>query len=143
MNMEDQHVTLLVLLDLSAAFDTVNHRILSDRLQFDFGISGSAPLNLTSLTEPNVSLLTEFYRIFSILNLEFHNAAVSSHYYFLSTLSSFLRSSNHIFLISIVMQMTHNCTSHLDQVMIWMKPLPYQPWNHVLLISVNGCIRIS
>lgn len=41
MNMEDQHVTLPVLLDLGAAFDTVDYRILLDRLQFDFGISGS------------------------------------------------------------------------------------------------------
>ena len=126
MNMEDQHVTLLVLLHLSAVFDTVDHRILLDRLQFDFGISGSAliGLNHASLTEPSVSLLMEFDRIFSILNLEFHEAAVSSHYYFLSMLASFLRSLNHISLIPIVMQMTHSCTFRLDQEMIWMKPLP-------------------
>ena len=30
------------LLNLSVAFDTVDHRILLDRIQFDFGISGSA-----------------------------------------------------------------------------------------------------
>ena len=62
-------------------------------------------------------------KIILILNLEFHKATVSGHYCFLSMLANFLRSSNHIFLIPIVMQMTGNCISHLDQEMIWRRPL--------------------
>ena len=42
MNMNDQHVTLLVLLDLSAAFDTVHRDILIARLKNDLGIEGDA-----------------------------------------------------------------------------------------------------
>ena len=39
--MNKQHVTLLVLLDLSAAFDTVHHNLLVSRLHSKFGISGT------------------------------------------------------------------------------------------------------
>ena len=40
MDMDKQHVTLLVLLDLSAAFETANV-ILLDRLKTEFGVSGA------------------------------------------------------------------------------------------------------
>ena len=37
----DNKVTLLVLLDLSAAFDTIEHSILLNILQQDFGVVGT------------------------------------------------------------------------------------------------------
>ena len=125
MNMENQQVTLLVVLDLSTVFDTVDHRILLDHLQSDFGISGSA----LNWIESFLSNRTQRIYIDGVLSNNFSlkfgvpQGSCLGPLLFSLYASKLLRLSNHIFLFPIVMQMTHNCTLRLDQEMIWRKSL--------------------
>ena len=123
MNMENQKVTLLVLLDLSAAFDTVDHRILLDRLQFDFGISGSA----LNWIESYLSNRTQRIYIDGVLptnfNLKFRQGNCLGLLLFSLHASKFFKIVESHLPNPHVMQMTRNCISRLDQEMIWRRPL--------------------
>ena len=50
-NMNKQRVTLLVFLELSAAFDTVDHDILLRRLEYKFGIKDQSLIWFKSSVE--------------------------------------------------------------------------------------------
>ena len=49
--MDNKKATLLVMLDISAAYDTIDHRIFLNRLQSEFGIHGKALLWMKSYLE--------------------------------------------------------------------------------------------
>ena len=66
-----KHVTLLVLLDLSAAFDTVSHDVLLDRLHNDVGLRGNA-LNWSQRSHE--SLYMVLCQIISTWTVVFHKA---------------------------------------------------------------------
>ena len=71
--MDRQEVTLLVLIDLITSFDTIDHAILLETFENDFGVTGNALKWLTSyLSERKQTILIKDHESeVSIFNREF------------------------------------------------------------------------
>ena len=104
LNMNSQYVTLLILLDLSAAFDTVNHDTILRRLEYSFVIQGKALSWFASYLSG---------RIQRIMINESLSKPFLVRYCSRSTRVSFLRLLNIICPLFTVTLMIHKFTSHL------------------------------
>ena len=74
-SMDKGEVTASTLLDLSAAFDTIDHATLTDRLSDWYGISGQAQIWFSSyLHDRHQSVKNKDTQIKSHSHMEFHGA---------------------------------------------------------------------
>ena len=61
--LDKNRCVVLVILDLSAAFDVIGHTILRKRLEYWFGISGGAPQWLLSYLQDRTFILADEFHL--------------------------------------------------------------------------------
>ena len=139
-NMDNEEVTLLVMLDMSAAFDTIDHNILIDILKNDFGVVDSAlqwfisylanrkqQVVIDRLSPPSLWVL-----------LEFPKAAAWVLFYFYFTCLAFLGLFLNICLVIMLLQMTHNCIFLLNLRTHCIRSQLLKQWKIVLMSFATG-----
>ena len=93
LNRNRQHVTLLVLFVLSAAFDTIDHGILSERLRSAFGVRDTALSWFASYLMAELSKFqsTAHSQHSSIWNATYLKVRASGLFWLLSMLARYLK----------------------------------------------------
>ena len=141
--MNRQQVALLVLLDLSAAFDAIDHQVLLNRLRLSFGIRGYALEWIASyLSDRTQRVSFENKKVTSlrvvICSVVYPKDHASVRCYSRCMPASSSTSSKVIFLAHTPMQMTFNCIYHLGLTLRLLKATQWTLWNAVLAPSYVG-----
>ena len=143
LNMNQQRVTLLVLLDLSAAFDTVDHTILLNRLSRDFGITGHMYAWFESYLHNRFQSVSINSGISDKLHIKYGvpQGSCLGPLLLSFTEANYSRSSNNIYPMCTPTPTTHNYTYLSMQILVLSSPLLYWLCKAALLILGNGCSR--
>ena len=124
--MNKRHVTLLVLLDLSAAFDTVNHEILLESMTSKLSIGDTVLSWFRSYLSRRSQRVAVDYKlevIHSLLTVAFRKGPVLGRCYSTSIVAVYLKSLGLSYLKFIPMQTILNYTFHSALVTLCVKML--------------------
>ena len=106
-----QKVTVLIMLDLSSAFDTINHKVLLKRLSVRFGISDGALKSYLSNSQQYVSIDGQPSKRVPLAHKSLRALSWVLHYSLCTYLLKGILSE-----IMGCMQMTAKYTSHFQQI---------------------------
>ena len=142
--MNQQRITLLVLLDLSAAFDTIGYTFLLDRLHAHFGISGHAHSWIKSYFHHRFQSISFHSRISKRFEAKYgvpQGSCLGPILFVLyaSTLFMTMDCLMMSMMMSMHMLMTHSCKSPSMPTLVRSNQQLWRTCKNVLLTSEIGC----
>ena len=133
-NMDNGEVTLLVMFDMSAAFDIIDHNILIDTLMNDFGVVNNALRWFRSY----LANRKQHVVLDRCISREFLKAAAWVLFYFYFTCLDFLKLSLNICVVIMLLQTIHNCIFLLNLRNLCIRSQLLKQWKIVLTIFATG-----